>query len=106
MTLETIVSWIRACNVDDVEPGEAVAVDSEPPVAVFNVEGDWYATDELCSHDKSSLAEGYIDGTEVECSWHFAKFCLLTGAALKLPATVGIRTYPTKVEDGVVYVGI
>jgi nitrite reductase/ring-hydroxylating ferredoxin subunit len=81
------VRWIRACAVDAVEPGEAVAVDSEPAVAVFNVEGDWYATDELCS-------------------WHFAKFCLLTGAALTLPATVGIRTYPTKVEDGVVYVGI
>jgi nitrite reductase/ring-hydroxylating ferredoxin subunit len=98
--------WILACGVDDVAPGEAVALDSDPPIAVFNADGEWFATADTCTHDKSSLAEGYIDGEVVECAWHFAKFCLRTGAVLALPATVPIATYATKVEDGAVYVEV
>jgi nitrite reductase/ring-hydroxylating ferredoxin subunit len=99
--------WIRACALDDVEPGEAVIVGgTDPHVAVFNVDGEWLATADTCTHDKSSLAEGYIDGDVVECAWHFAKFCLRTGAVLALPATEPIPTYQTKVEDGVVYVRV
>ena len=100
------MTWIRACEVGRVGPGEAVALDVNPPIAVFNADGDWFATADTCTHDKSSLAEGYIDGDQVECAWHFAKFCLRTGAALTLPATVPIRTYTTKVEDGTVYVDV
>ena len=98
--------WILACKADEVEPGEAVAVIGDPPIAVFNVDGEWLATADTCSHDKSSLAEGYVDGEVVECAWHFARFCLRTGAVLALPATVPIATYPVKVEDGSVYVDV
>ena len=99
--------WIQACALDAVGPGEAVVVeDAEPPVAVFNVDGEWLATGNMCSHDQSSLAEGYIDGDVVECAWHFAKFCLRSGAVLALPATTPIPTYQTKVEDGIVYVDV
>jgi nitrite reductase/ring-hydroxylating ferredoxin subunit len=104
--MDTKVSWLKVCAVDDVAPGEAIAVASEPAIAVFNVDGTWYATDEECSHDKSSLVEGYIEGDQVECAWHFAKFCLRTGEVLSLPATEPIRVYPTKVDDGAVYVEI
>jgi nitrite reductase/ring-hydroxylating ferredoxin subunit len=99
--------WIQACDLDAVGPGEAVVVEeAEPPVAVFNVDGEWLATADTCSHDKSSLADGYLDGDVVECAWHFAKFCLRSGAVLALPATTPIPTYETKVEDGVVYVKV
>lgn len=100
------MTWVRACTIDEVEDGEAVAVACDPPVAVFNVEGSWLATGDLCSHDKSSLADGCIDGDVVECSWHFAKFCLRTGSVLSLPATVDIPIFVTKVEDGVVFVDL
>jgi nitrite reductase/ring-hydroxylating ferredoxin subunit len=89
------MTWLKACSVDEVGDGEAIAVASDPPVAVFNVDGEWFATDELCSHDKSSLSEGYLDGDVVECAWHFAKFCLRTGEALSLPATSPVKTYVT-----------
>lgn len=100
------MTWKRACTVDEVEPGEAFAVDNDPPIAVFNVDGEWLATSDTCTHDASSLADGYVEDDIVECSWHFARFCLRTGEALSLPATRPIETYPTKVEDGVVYIAL
>ncbi|NMH97357.1 bifunctional 3-phenylpropionate/cinnamic acid dioxygenase ferredoxin subunit [Pseudonocardia acidicola] len=100
------MAWIRACGVGDVEPGEAITVDVDPPVAVFNVGGEFLATADTCTHAESSLADGYIDGTEVECAWHFAKFCLRTGRALTLPATQPIATYPVRVEDDAVFIDI
>lgn len=97
-------NWVRACGVDDIEPGESVVVDVSPPVAVFNVDGEFLATADTCTHAQSSLADGYIEGAEVECSWHMAKFCLRTGEALTLPATEPLATYATKVDGGEVFV--
>lgn len=79
---------------------------SEPPVAIFNIDGQLYATADTCTHDASSLADGYIDGDVVECAWHFAKFCIRTGEVLSLPATVSLRTYPVKILDEDVLVDV
>jgi nitrite reductase/ring-hydroxylating ferredoxin subunit len=97
-------TWVRACAIDDIEPGEAVVVDVTPPVAVFNVDGEFLATADTCTHAESSLADGYVEGDEVECSWHMAKFCLRSGEALTLPATEPLATYATKIEGGEVFV--
>ncbi|HEX5367216.1 MAG TPA: bifunctional 3-phenylpropionate/cinnamic acid dioxygenase ferredoxin subunit [Acidimicrobiales bacterium] len=96
--------WVRACARGDVGPGEAVRVEIEPPVAVFNVDGELLATDDTCTHAQSSLADGYVEGDRVECSWHFATFCLRTGEALTLPARDPVRTHEVKVEGDDVYV--
>lgn len=98
------MGWVRACAADELAPGEAVTVPLDPPVAVFNVDGEFLATADRCSHDDSSLAEGYIEGDEVECAWHAARFCLRTGAVLALPATKPVATYRVKVDGGDVYV--
>lgn len=99
------MTWVRACATEEIEPGEAVSVPVEPPVAVFNVDDEWLATADLCSHGQSSLSEdGYLDGAVVECGWHFAKFCLRTGAVIAAPAQSPIKTYETKVENGEVFV--
>ncbi|HEY1971948.1 MAG TPA: bifunctional 3-phenylpropionate/cinnamic acid dioxygenase ferredoxin subunit [Pseudonocardia sp.] len=100
------MTWIRACALDDIEPGEAVVVEVDPPVAVFNVDGEFLATADTCTHARSSLADGYIEGDQVECSWHMAKFCLRTGKALTLPATQPLTTYPTKVRNNEVFVEV
>lgn len=96
--------WIRVCGIDELPPGEARRVPSTPPIAVFNVDGEFYATADSCSHDEASLADGYIEGDQVECAWHFAKFCLRTGQVLSPPATRDIATYPIEVNGGIVYV--
>ncbi|WP_085093541.1 bifunctional 3-phenylpropionate/cinnamic acid dioxygenase ferredoxin subunit [Mycobacterium paraense] len=96
--------WKRACSVNDVASGDAIVLEGEPRIAVFNVDGAWYATEDRCSHDDSSLAEGYLEGEVVECAWHFARFCLRTGVALSPPARLPIAIFATRIEDGVVYV--
>ena len=100
------MSWIRACQASAVADGEAVVVERSPlpPIAVFNLDGDFYATDDTCTHDKYSLADGYVDDGVVECALHMAKFNIRTGKVLSPPATEDVATYDVKVEDGIVYV--
>jgi nitrite reductase/ring-hydroxylating ferredoxin subunit len=98
--------WLRACSVEDVAPGEAIALPVTPPLAVFNVDGEFYATDDTCTHEDSSLADGYIDSDVVECAFHFARFSIRDGRALALPATEPLQSYETHVADGMVYVKV
>ena len=102
--LGTRVTWVRVCAINDLPSGEATTLDVVPPIAVFNVNDSLYAIDDTCTHETYSLADGYIQGAEVECALHLARFDLRTGAALCLPARVGVRTYPVKTEDGEVFV--
>jgi len=82
------MTWVRACAASDVADGEAVVVERAPlpPIAVFNIDGEFFATDDTCTHDSYSLADGYIDGAVVECPLHMAKFDIRTGKVLSLPA--------------------
>lgn len=73
-------------------------------VAVFNVGGEFYAIDDVCTHDGGGLAGGATDGDVVICPRHGARFCLKTGAALTPPAYEPVRTYPTRIVDGTVEV--
>ena len=105
-TMSTRVTWTRVCAVADLPSGEATTLDIDPPIAVFSVDGSFYAIDDTCTHETYSLADGYIDGAQVECALHFARFDLQTGDALCLPARLGVRTYPVKTEDGHIFVGV
>jgi nitrite reductase/ring-hydroxylating ferredoxin subunit len=97
---------IRLCSAADVEEGEALRVEVEgrPPIAVFRVKGEFFATDDTCSHGDASLAEGFVEGEHVECPWHSGRFCLKTGAALTFPAVDPIRVYTTLVQEGEIFV--
>ena len=103
-TLSTRVTWTPVCAVADLPSGEATTLDIDPPIAVVNADGSFYAIDDTCTHETYSLADGYIEGAQVECALHFARFDLRTGDALCLPARLGVRTYPVKTEDGHIFV--
>jgi len=105
-TMSTRVTWTRVCAVADLPSGEATTLDIDPPIAVFSADGSFYAIDDTCTHETYSLADGYIDGAQVECALHFARFDLQTGDALCLPARLGVRTYPVKTEDGHIFVDV
>lgn len=98
---------VRVCPVGDLAPGNVKRVDVDPPIAVYNIDGSFYATADWCTHDRSSLAdEGFIENGQVECGWHFAKFCVRTGTVTAPPAVQPLATYSVQVIDDVVYVDV
>jgi len=100
-------TWIKVAEDGDIEDEEAICVTHDgAKVAVYYVDGTYYATENQCTHEVASLSEGYIDGTTVECPLHQGVFCLKTGKALAAPAEKPVRTFPVKVEDGSVYIQV
>lgn len=97
---------ILACKTGDLTDGQSLTVDGvEPPVAVFRVEGEFFATSDLCTHEDWSLgADGDLDGYQVECCLHQARFDVRTGAATQFPATEDLRSYPVAVRGEEVWV--
>ncbi|KAA9160039.1 non-heme iron oxygenase ferredoxin subunit [Amycolatopsis acidicola] len=97
---------ILACAAEELEDGEAMTVAGDhEAIAVYKVDGEFYATSDVCTHEKWSLGEeGDLDGFEVTCTLHNARFDVRDGKALCFPATVNLRRYATTVEDGKVYV--
>jgi len=72
-------------------------------VALYNVDGQIYATADACTHGAASLSEeGTLDGHIIECSWHFGRFDVRSGDVRASPCTVALKTYPVQVIDGVV----
>ncbi|WP_433503197.1 non-heme iron oxygenase ferredoxin subunit [Pseudonocardia halophobica] len=102
----TMTERILACEVDDLEDGDSLAVETDrEPIAVYRVGDEFYATSDTCTHEKWSLGEeGDLDGFEITCTLHNARFDVRNGKALCFPATINLRRYATTVEDGKVYV--
>jgi nitrite reductase/ring-hydroxylating ferredoxin subunit len=98
----TTQEWRDICHVDDVfeECGRRYELPDLPPLAVFNLGGEFQVTDDTCTHGDASLADGWVKGTEVECPFHSGRFCLKTGKATAYPADQGLRIYRTRVEAG------
>ena len=96
--------WIRVCAQSELLPGEfKVAYDGDVPIAVFNIDGDLYAVEDVCTHDGGDLAGGELHGYEVECPRHGARFDVRNGAVRCPPAYEPIATFPVKVENGAVF---
>jgi 3-phenylpropionate/trans-cinnamate dioxygenase ferredoxin subunit len=104
----TTTQTITVCPTDELPAGEVRRVETEPPIAVFNVAGLLYAIDDTCSHADASLADGYLNGCFVECPYHLTPFDLRNGRPTSLPATKPVRTHTVEVRDGliVVFVGV
>ena len=102
--MELKLPRVKVCPLTDLPPGEMLKASVEPPIAIYNVDGEVFATSDICSHDRFFLTDGYLDGDKVECSLHFAQFCVRTGRATMAPATKPIATYEVTVDDGEIYV--
>ena len=99
---------IELCGADEVAPGEAKRVEKDGlAVAVFNLDGQFYVTDDACTHGESSLSEmGELNGEVVECGRHFGGFHVPTGNAVLAPCSVALRTYPVVERDGALFVEV
>src|SRR5262245_55233125 len=95
----------EVCPLSELPPGEARRVDAEPPIAVFHTEdGEVFAIDDTCTHQDASLADGWLEGCEVECPLHASRFDVRTGAVDAPPAKRPVGTHRVEVLDGVVFV--
>jgi naphthalene 1,2-dioxygenase system ferredoxin subunit len=78
----------------------------EQAVALYHVDGQIYATDDNCTHGLASLADGYLEGDEIECPLHQGVFNVRTGEAVGRPCTIALKTYQVEVEDGLIHVNV
>jgi len=92
---------IDLCSTADVAPGNAVKVEAgDLTLAVYNVDGEFFVTDDACTHGPGSLSEGYIDGDVVECNFHNGQFNIKTGEVVAPPCMIPVKTYRVVVENG------
>lgn len=102
----TVAEWVPVARTSEVPDGAGHRVEvHDVPIAVWNVNGDFYATSDICSHEEAYLSEGMLWDEVVECPLHGAQFDVRTGQVLSLPAIFPIASYPVKVEDGTIFVG-
>lgn len=104
MTEYTFHYAVEAASIGDRDVRQIVIGGRE--IALYNIDGSLYATDDGCTHELASLADGIVDGTAIECPLHGGKFDIKTGRAIAPPCTVDLRTYPVKREGAQVLVGL
>jgi 3-phenylpropionate/trans-cinnamate dioxygenase ferredoxin subunit len=92
---------------DELENGQRLFVEvDEKPIVLFNIAGEFYAIEDICSHDDGPVGDGDVDGFTVTCPRHGAQFDIRNGKVLSLPAIVDIPAYPVRVVNGTVEIGI
>jgi NAD(P)H-dependent nitrite reductase small subunit len=100
--------FIKVANITDLPPGQAMVVEiSGRPIAVFNVDGQFYALDNTCMHRGGPLGEGFVDRNNltVQCPWHGWLYSLATGASPFDPMAK-VETFEVKVEEGEVKISL
>ena len=97
---------VRVCTIQEISEGTAKMVKVEgKPIAIFNINGKFYATDDTCPHEGGPLSSGFIEGENVSCPWHGATFHIMSGKTLEPPAgekmgppvDKGIACYPVRI---------
>ncbi len=95
-----MTDWVDVAHKDAIKPGEYRVVDvDDVEIAVFNVEGMFYALEDVCTHDGAELTGGPVEGDQVVCPRHGARFCIRTGEALTAPAYEPTATFPVRITD-------
>lgn len=91
--------FVKVAEVKDIAPGMGIVVELEgEPIALFNVDGTFYAIGDTCTHSGGPLSEGDLDGEIVTCPWHAAQFDVTTGEVVSPPADEPVPSYRVKVE--------
>ena len=108
-----MVNWFDVVLESEFRPGGSHLVEANNfMVAVFSLDGKYYAIKDVCTHDGSPMLgcglppEDMVEGDQVICPRHGARFCIRTGAALEPPAYEPVETYIVRVENGMVQIGV
>jgi 3-phenylpropionate/trans-cinnamate dioxygenase ferredoxin subunit len=96
-----VSDWIDVVAESALADGEHVVIDVDGfDVAIFKLEGQFYAIEDVCTHDGAEIASGELDGDEIVCPRHGARFCVKTGQVKSPPAYEDVATFPVRVVDG------
>lgn len=100
------MNLIKVCEAAEVKPGEMlpIEVDELPPLALYNVDGEFYVTSNICTHAIAILTDGYLEGDTIECPLHGGAFNVRSGEATHFPCEEPLQTYEVEVKDGEVFI--
>ena len=97
--------WITVFNENALMNGENSVIDVDgTDVAIFKIDDEFFAIEDVCSHDGTEIASGELDGDEIICPRHGARFCVKTGAVKSAPAYEDIHSYPIRIVEGMVQI--
>ena len=95
--------WVDVAKDGELKDGQCRVVDvDDTMIAVFYRDGTYYAIEDMCTHDGGELASGDVEGDEVICPRHGARFCIRNGKALTPPAYEPVETFPVRVDNGMI----
>ena len=99
--------WTQVIELAQVPSDDVVAVQAAgKELAIYGVDGEVFATDNICTHGHARLCDGFLEGHEIECPLHQGRFDIRNGRAMCEPLMSDIRTYPVRIEAGSVFVNI
>ncbi len=102
-----MAEFVRVAQMADLPPGgKLLTTINGRSIALFNADGTIYAIEDICTHDGGPLVEGELDGYEIECPRHGARFDIRTGRALRMPAFEPIETYEVRIEGDEILVAV
>jgi len=97
--------WCEVAKISDLSPGEVMYVEvGNDPVALINLDGEYFALNDMCTHQDASLSDGEVVGDEIECPMHGGAFEIRTGLPANFPVVVPVETYAVKTEGDTVLV--
>ena len=100
-------NFVTVARTDEIAPGTAIQIWIEDkPIAVYNLDGEFYATSDICTHEEFYLHGGVIENGEIECPLHNGIFNIRTGEAEVFPAEDDLPTFPCRVVDGEIQVSL
>lgn len=100
-------TYLKVARVEDVPEGQARVFDvGDLEIALCNVDGAFYAIENVCTHDGGPLGEGRLSDHSIECPRHGARFDVRTGDVIRLPAVIPVRSFPIRVLEGSIFVGL
>lgn len=98
---QTEEGFVTVARAEDLQPGQLMYVEyRDEPVCLINLDGEFFALCDVCTHEEASLSDGEVYGDEIECPLHGGAFEIRTGAPSSMPVVVPAETYAVRVTDG------
>lgn len=99
--------FIKVGKVGELQSGRMKRVNiNGQRILLANVDGNFYASDDSCTHEEASLSTGFLKGELVKCPLHGSRFNVRTGEVLEEPAEENLRTYPVRIEGNDILIGL